>query len=87
MPAHADPPSATATAAALTELRSRRVGLVDLDLAALCLGVNPTTAHNLACRYGEVMEGVPVLRLGRLRRVRVTDLLAALGISDDVNAA
>lgn len=53
---------------------------VSITTAARCLGIHRTTAYGLAAR-GEL--GVPVLRLGRGRRVPTAELRRVLGIRED----
>lgn len=81
MPARLAPPTAADIHAALDELRAHAGGLIDFDLASRCLGISMRTAYDLAARHGELITGVPLVRLGRLRRVRATDLMAALGLT------
>lgn len=63
----------------------RRSGTVSMEIASRVLGIGLSTAHRAAARTGEVVPGVPVVRLSQ-RRVRVLTqpLLRLLEIDRDL---
>jgi hypothetical protein len=62
-------------------LDPRRV-TISVSQAADVLGIAKSTAHNAYKESGVLMEGVPVLRVGKRRVVSVTLLRAALGYAE-----
>jgi len=55
---------------------------ISVSQAADVLGIAKSTAHNAYKETGVLMEGVPVLRVGKRRVVSVTLLRAALGYAE-----
>ena len=55
---------------------------ISVSQAADVLGIAKSTAHNAYKESGVLMEGVPVLRVGKRRVVSVTLLRAALGYAE-----
>ena len=62
-------------------LDPRRV-TISVSQAADVLGIAKSTAHNAYKETGVLVEGVPVLRVGKRRVVSVTLLRAALGYAE-----
>ncbi len=62
-------------------LDPRRV-TISVSQAADVLGIAKSTAHNAYKETGVLMEGVPVLQVGKRRVVSVTLLRAALGYAE-----
>lgn len=50
-----------------------------VETACDALGIGRTLGYQLARERGELAEGVPVLRVGRMLKVPTRPLLAALG--------
>ena len=55
---------------------------ISVSQAADVLGIAKSTAHNAYKSTGVLMEGVPVLRVGKRRVVSVMHLRAALGYAE-----
>ena len=55
---------------------------ISVSQTADVLGIAKSTAHNAYKESGVLMEGVPVLRVGKRRVVSVTLLRAALGYAE-----
>ena len=55
---------------------------ISVSQAADVLGIAKSTAHNAYKESGVLMEGVPVLRVGKRRVVSVLHLRAALGYAE-----
>lgn len=72
-------PQTTMRAGALFALLADAGPTVSVPLAGRCLGVNRSTAYELAAR-DEL--GVPVLRLGRSLRIPTAELRRVLGLGE-----
>jgi hypothetical protein len=59
---------------------------VSVAQAAAILGIAKSTAHNAYRANGQLLDGVPVLRIGRRYVVSTSHLRAALGLPDPVQA-
>ena len=55
---------------------------ISVSQASRVLGIAKSTAHNAYKSTGVLMEGVPVLRVGKRRVVSVMHLRAALGYAE-----
>ena len=60
---------------------------VTIPQAAAILGVARTTAHNACQLTGELIDGVPVIRIGRRCVISAAHLRAALGRPEPVRAS
>ena len=54
-----------------------------VERAADAFGMGRTLAYRLAREQGQLCEGVPVLRVGRMMKVPTRPLLAVLGYGGD----
>ena len=57
----------------------QRDTVTTVEVAAAALGIGRTLAYKLARERGELAEGVPVIRVGRMLRVPTKPLLDVLG--------
>jgi len=67
----------TTPADILEELSSQTV--VDVETAADALGVGRTLAYESVREHGQLAEGVPAIRVGRLWKIPTRPLLRVLG--------
>lgn len=56
--------------------------VVSVSQASEILGIAKSTAHNAYKETGTLMEGVPVLKIGKRRVISTMKLRAALGIKE-----
>jgi hypothetical protein len=73
------------TSQELQELQASTVTTV--EIACDALNVGRTLGYQLARERGELAEGVPVLRVGRMLKVPTRPLLAALGYGEEAHGA
>lgn len=61
----------------------RQETTTDIETACAALGVGRTLGYQLARERGELVEGVRVLRVGRMLKVPTRPLLAVLGYLEE----
>ena len=65
-------------------LNDPNVVTLSVSQACMILGVSKATAHNAYKKTGFLLEGVPVIRVGKRCVVSASLLRTALGLSDPV---
>lgn len=56
--------------------------VISVSQASNILGIAKSTAHNAYKESGLLMDGVPVMKIGKRRVISTTKLRAALGIEE-----
>ena len=65
---------------AMFEITNPTIATVSLTTAAWALGVNHNTARKSAQKNGYIIEGVPVIKIGRILKVATAPLRDVLGL-------